>query len=239
MFPGCNHRTHKALPLPGRTIVQMIFCRFTRLLLCILFGVITAFPLSSQVRPGIKFGMSTPDVSPRDFIVTDGSGVLYYDVFVKDARYGVHAGAFIQMQMGSFFIQPEILFNSTSVDYRIDQLFNPDLAPDEFRDTYRNIDFPLILGLKAGAFRLGAGPVGHIYLESEGGFSKYPDYSRYSEDLTWGWQAGVGLDLWKLHIDARYEGNFTNLGDHITFFGKTFDFATRNNRMIASLGFSF
>jgi len=188
-----------------------------------------------QIRPGIKFGVSTPDVSPKDIFVTNEQGVDYYHIFVEKARYGVHAGAFIQMQLGNFFIQPEILYNSTSVDYKIDSLG----TSKEFRDTYRNVDFPVILGLKAGALRIGAGPVGHIYFQERGGFDDYEGFDALIDDLAWGWQAGIGLDFWKLHIDARYEGNFNKLGDHISFFGKRFDFATNNNRIIASLGFSF
>ena len=189
----------------------------------------------SQIRPGIKFGVSTPDVDPEDFIVTDDQGNEYYHVFVEKARYGVHAGVFIQMKFGNFFIQPEGLYNSTSVDYRIDSLG----VLLELRETYRNIDFPLILGLKAGPVRVCGGPAAPIAFRDHGGFSDYEGFAPFFEDLTWGWQAGVGLDFWKLHIDVRYEGNFTQLGSHITFFGNRFDFDTNNNRLIASLGFSF
>lgn len=194
--------------------------------------------VEAQIRPGIKFGLSTPDVDPKAIIVTDEQGVDLYQIFVVDARYGVHAGAFVQMQLGGFFIQPEILYNSTSIDYRIDEPANVDTL---FRDTYRSIDFPVILGIKAGPVRLGGGPVGHINFEDEGGFSSYKNrgFNAFFEDLTWGWQAGIGLDVWKLHVDVRYEGNFSKLGDHITFFGKRYDFATNNNRLIGSLGFSF
>jgi hypothetical protein len=193
----------------------------------------------SQVRPGIKFGISTPDVSPRDFLVHNNQGADFYQIAAVKARYGVHAGAFIQMQIGGFFIQPEILYNSTSVDYQIEFLFKKDMDPENFRDSYRHIDFPVLLGLKSGPVRLGVGPVGHIRLDQDSGFSAYEGYIPVGEELTWGWQAGLGLDFWKLHVDIRYEGNFNKLGDHLSFFGNTYDFDTNNNRMIASLGFSF
>jgi len=203
-------------------------------LLC-LFGNLA----KAQVRPGIKFGLSTPDISPKDFIITDNQGVEYYHLFVENARYGVHAGAFIQIQMGGFFIQPEILYNSSSVDYRLDSLFGSGTGTDIIKDSYKNIDFPVIFGLKTGPVRLGGGPVGHIFIDNNGGFENYDNFDDLFDALTWGWQVGLGLDFWKLHIDARYEGNFSKLGDYITFFGKKFDFDTKNNRLIASLGFSF
>lgn len=209
-------------------------------LLSILVSVVLFSQLAhAQVRPGIKFGLSTPDISPKDFIISDDHGVQYYHIFVENARYGVHAGAFIQMQMGGFFLQPEIVYNSSSIDYRLDSLLNSDNGKTIIRDSYKNIDFPIMMGLKVGAVRLGAGPVGHIFVNNSGGFGDYPNFKAFFDDLTWGYQAGVGLDLWKLHIDARYEGNFSNLGDYITFFGKKFDFDTKNNRLVASIGFSF
>jgi hypothetical protein len=218
---------------------MMHFRHCTQIVFISLLSIVLIAPVVAQVRPGIKFGISTPDVSPEDFLVTNEAGESYYNVFVENARYGVHAGAFIQMQLGGFFIQPEILYNSTSVDYRIDTLFSPGARSNYFRDTYRNIDFPVIIGLKTGSVRLGGGPVGHIFLDSDSGFGAYDDFDAFFEDLTWGWQAGLGLDFWKLHLDFRYEGNFSKLGEQITFFGKKFDFATDNNRVMASLGFSF
>ncbi len=201
-----------------------------------LMSVVSGF---SQVRPGIKFGLSTPDISPRDIVVSDPRGQDYYHILVKDARYGVHAGVFIQMQIGHFFIQPEMLYNSTGIDYQLDSLFTAETKSDLLRDTYRNIDFPILLGFKTGILRIGGGPVGHIALGHDGDLNEYGDYKASFDDLTWGWQAGIGFDLWKIHLDVRYEGNFNNFGDHITFFGHSYDFATRDNRMLASVGFSF
>ena len=204
-----------------------------------LFFAFCAHPVVSQIRPGIKFGISTPDVSPSDILVKNQNGEDYYRIFVERARYGLHGGVFIQMQLGGFFFQPEFLYNSTRVDYKLDSLFNPDIVETSFTDTYQSLDFPLILGLKTGVVRLGGGPVGHLNFRNESGFAAFNGFSEAFDEIKWGWQAGLGLDLWKLHVDVRYEGSFYKLGDQITFFGKQFDFATSNNRLIASLGFSF
>ncbi len=219
----------------------MLHTPLFRVALFLLFLMGWSLQGHSQVRPGIKFGLSTPDISPDDFVVDNDQGVSYYDIFVEHARYGLHAGIFVQMQMGGFFIQPEVLFNSASIDYKVTNLLDPGVPSDIIRDNYRNLDFPLILGLKSGPVRLGGGPVGHYFLSSDGDLNNgnYPGFIPRFEDFTWGWQAGVGLDFWKLHIDLRYEGNFSKLGDHITFFGKSFNFSTNDNRLIASLGLSF
>jgi hypothetical protein len=211
-----------------------------RLFSVLFFLCLFGYRAEAQVHPGIKFGVSTPDISPKDFIVTDSNDVAYYHVFVENARYGVHAGGFLQIVLGGFFLQPEIVYNSSKVDYRIDSLFSGSGGSNIFTDSYKNVDFPLIMGLKTGAVRLGLGPVGHLFLNSTSGFGDYSnEFEAFFNKLTWGWQAGLGLDFWKLHFDARYEGNFSNFGDYITFFGKRFDFDTKNNRFIASIGFSF
>ena len=54
-----------------------------------------------------------------------------------------------------------------------------------------------------------------------------------------GWQAGIGLDIWKFSIDMRYEDNFTNFGEHIRFFGTTYAFSDRPSRLIGTVGFRF
>src|SRR5690349_14152388 len=93
----------------------------SRAFLAIIF-LFVAMAVNAQIRPGIKFGLSTPDVHPEEIVVTDGQGVHVYSIFVDKARYGLHAGIFVQMQMGGFFIQPEVLYNSTNFRYRIDSL---------------------------------------------------------------------------------------------------------------------
>ncbi|MEO6131888.1 MAG: hypothetical protein ABIQ02_08560, partial [Saprospiraceae bacterium] len=86
-------------------------------LFSILFVLISSIHLvGAQIRPGIKFGLTTPDISPKDLVVTNGHGVQYYRISVANARYGIQAGAFVQMQLGGFFVQPEILYNSSSID---------------------------------------------------------------------------------------------------------------------------
>jgi hypothetical protein len=204
-------------------------------ILCLWIGMHT---LQSQTVAGIKFGLSTPDVSPESFVVMN-EGVTYYKVTVDQANFGIHAGIFMEMQMGHFFIQPEMVFNASTVQYRLDSLYTPGQTSATVDETYRYVDMPLMLGFKAGVFRIGAGPVGHLFISADDGFEGYPGYTPNFEKFSWGWQGGIGFDFWKLHLDFRYEKNNTSLGDHITFFGQSYDFATDNNRIIGSAGLSF
>jgi hypothetical protein len=211
--------------------IQLIALTFGFLLL----GSSLAF---SQVRLGIKGGLSTSDVPSSALIIMDSDDAEKFRLLVDEAKYGLHLGMFIQAQVGHFFLQPEVLFNSVSVDYSVEDL--QDFTPRQIKDeNYRNLDLPLILGLKFGPLRIGGGPVAHLFLDSTSDLVDIEGYDDDFERLTYGWQAGLGLDVWKLHLDARYEGNFSHYADHIVFFGRHYRFSDHPTRLIVSAGISF
>lgn len=196
-------------------------------------------PAFAQVRVGVKGGLSTSEVPASSLIILDERDAERFRLAVDDAKYGLHLGMFIQVQMSHFFIQPELVFNTVTMDYSVDDLQG--ITPRQIKDEmYRNLDLPLMMGLKFGPVRLGGGPVAHLFLDSTSDFHDITGYNDPEFDpLTYGWQAGVGLDIWKLHFDARYESNFNNFGDHIVFFGRKYHFSENPSRFIVSAGISF
>lgn len=217
----------------------MMQVRFrVRIAITILLAWTIGLQSNAQTVAGVKFGLSAPYISPED-IAVNYDGVNYYDIKVDRAAYGVHAGLFLEATMGHFFIQPELLFNSSTVNYLVDTLYTFSEASARVTETYRQLDMPLMMGFKAGVLRIGVGPVGHLHVSSESDFDGYEGYQPDFEKFTYGWQAGIGFDFWKLHFDVRYESNQAQFGDHLTFFGKDYDFATDNSRFIGSVGLSF
>lgn len=207
------------------------------ILLC-LAGLLLSVQAFTQVRVGIKAGLATTDIAPESLVILDRNDAEKFQLEVEDAKYGFHMGFFLQAQIGTFFIQPEVLFNSNTVDYRLEDLQG--LDPAQVRDeNYQYLDMPVLLGAKFGPLRLGGGPVAHLFLDSTSDLMDFEGYEQSFDELTLGWQAGVGLDIWKLHIDARYEGNFTDFGEHIVFYGRRYSFNDTPSRMIASIGLSF
>lgn len=195
-----------------------------------------------QARLGIKGGLSISEVPSSALFVPDERGLDKFRIGVDNIKYGIHLGMFVQAQFGHFFVQPEVLFNTVAVDYTIEDLQSA--TPLRVRDEmYRNLDIPLLLGLKFGPVRLGAGPVGHLYLDNTSDLeSELQDEAKYEQDferITWGWQAGIGLDIWKLHLDARYEGNLSQFGDHFVFYGQSYAFQEHPARFLFSAGISF
>ena len=196
-----------------------------------------SFSAFAQVQLGFAVGMSTTAIDPSDLVITDKTGAESLILKLESANYGVHAGLVLRIPIKKFFLQPEVFFHSNSADFRVTDLKG---GPDRLlRESYQNLDIPFLFGYKLGPLRLQAGPVGHVFLHCNSQLDQIEGYEKIFESLTYGWQAGLGLDIWKLFIDMNYEGNLSNFGDHIHVFGSKFAFDQRPNRFVASVGFFF
>ncbi len=195
--------------------------------------------LQAQVKAGIRGGMSTMDVVPGELIITDSESAKQFGLSVADANYGIHMGLFAQAKIGRFYIQPEVLFNSSSVNYNLKDFSGGQVVNVIKTESFQNLDLPLMLGLDYGLLRLQGGPVAHVHINSTSELFDIDGYGQKFDEMTWGYRAGIGLDLWKLMIDLNYEGNFQKFGDHISFFGQDFNFDRAPGRFVASVGISF
>lgn len=184
---------------------------------------------------GAKGGVSKYDVGIGNLLIQELDSIK---VSVADQKFGFHGGITIQLRINSFFIQPEVIFNSSKISYSISGN-KGNLKDSILLETYKNIDIPLMFGIKKSALRINAGPVGHLHLNSSSELFEINGYSQNFKKLQWGWQAGFGLDIWKFTIDVRYEGNFNRFGNHITFFGHQYAFSDTPTRLIGSLGLQF
>lgn len=207
-----------------------------KILFVILPLLVFATAMTAQVRFGFKAGMSSTDLSPSDFVVTNNERIDAFKVSVNDANYGVTAGAFLQIQMGSFFVMPEAMVHSSSVDFSFQDVTR--FRSEVFRERYTNIDVPVTMGLKVGPLRMGVGPVGHFLV---GGSSTLndPNVSQKYDGFTLGYQAGLGLDIWNVVIDFRYEGNASRFGNTMTIAGEEVQFDQSPGRIIGTVGWRF
>ena len=202
----------------------------------ILFALVLLFAaqLQAQVKYGIRTGLSSVNLDKETI---EESGV---SLAIKDASYGFHIGVFVRGKLGEkFYIQPEALFNSSTVDFTVDEL-QSGIVGKVLSEKYRNLDVPVMIGYKLGPLRLEAGPTGHLYVASKSELEdELSGYTKKFNNLTLGYQAGVGLDLWKVLIDLRYEGNFTNFGDHMRIGGQQVNFSNAPSRLVLTAGLSF
>lgn len=198
-----------------------------------------ATTLSAQVKLGLRIGLSTTQVNTDEINVPGQSGGNFLNIDVNELYYGIHGGLVVRADLGGFLIQPELLFNSNRVDYRIEDLTGGNVVTSIRTEKYQNLDIPLLLGLRAKPFRIHAGPVAHIFIDSSSELTDFPGYEQKFEQATFGWVAGLGLDVWNLMLDLRYEGNFSKFGDHITFNGQQFAFDNNPARIMLSVGILF
>lgn len=187
------------------------------------------------MKAGLKFGVSTYDMKLGDFVVTNGSKFNNLTDKIDDSSLGYQFGLFARFGRG-LHIQPEIVFNTNKLD------FETTVDGDQFNttETFNNIDVPILVGLKLGPLRAQAGPVGRFYLGSEEKVASIiENYTDDEDRLKIGYQAGFGIDLWRVTLDFRYEGSLRHFGDIIDIDGKAFALDNKAGRAVVSMGIAF
>jgi hypothetical protein len=187
---------------------------------------------------GIKGGLGINQMKVKD--LTDlGSGADVYDLVTGDNVMGYHVGVQTRIKIAMLFVQPELYFNDAGgiVEKVAENGVNELMTVD-----FKRIDLPVLVGVKFGPARLGVGPVGS-YVVKESVINDIseldPDYTVFTNAMTWGFQAGVGVDLSKISLDVRYEGSLSKLGETFQVGGANFDLDARPSQWVFSLGFWF
>ena len=191
-----------------------------------------------QIQFGIKAGLNTVDIDKETLTLRGSNGIDSLALGIKDAQYGINVGIFLMIKTKNFYVMPELIYNSNAVDYTLKELGDGRIK-EVFQEKYQNLDIPITMGLRLNWLRLGAGPVAHVHLKSTNGLLDFKGYKQDFAQATLGWQAGLGIDFWSINIDLRYEGNFTNFGDHFNFFGDQYEFSNSPTRLIGTIGISF
>ena len=151
---------------------------------------------------------------------------------------GFHIGAFTRVSVLGLYVQPEILFTQAGGQIEIQDEFS-DTFNQVQNITYNKLDVPVLFGFRMGSvFRINAGPAFSLILGQDARTEGTTEEVKNSyEDSTVGYQIGGGLDIGKLVLDVRYEGNLSRLGSTVQLGGRRFDTDYRNNQFSVSLGF--
>jgi hypothetical protein len=176
-------------------------------LLVIVFSVCIVLPAFSQVKFGIKAGLSTTSIKMDDVKQVVSGDTEYAVDVLEGANFGFHGGAFVRFTLSRFYIQPELLFTSRTDEYSAEDIENPASAIIK-KQQFNQLDIPVMLGFKLGPVRIHGGPSAMLLINSPKDLIDDPDLKTVYENLTFGYQAGLGIDLIKrLTIDLRYEGS--------------------------------
>lgn len=206
----------------------------------IVLSVFLALPAFSQVNFGIKAGVSTTNVKMEDVKTLTSGETEYLVNAIKAANYGFHAGAFVRFSVFGFYLQPELLFASRTDEYTIIDAENP-TAETIKKQQFNQLDLPIMLGAKLGPVRLNAGPSARLLINSPEDLIDDPDFKAIYNDLTFGYQAGIGVDIVKkITLDLRYEGSLQKYQTKIeNAAGTKFTLDDRPNAFLFSVGIMF
>ena len=164
-------------------------------------GIKGGLNFSQLNTDGLK--ISRPGASVADFFNNNSANQTGY-VFGVYARIG-----------RKFFIQPEVLFSTKGG--KIDILQGGSGSPVSVDVKFSQIDIPILLGLKVGPLRLNAGPMASLNISQNTALGDAlkvytsQNINKTIQEASFGYQAGVGLDIGSFNVDLRYEGSLSNV----------------------------
>jgi hypothetical protein len=201
-------------------------------LLLVLLVVFISLPSFSQIKFGIKAGAATTTVPTYD-IATGTNNIKA----LKTAAWGFQGGLFLRLTLLGIYLEPEVVFATNSYDYTVTEN-----AIDAIKSqTFNRLEIPVLLGFKLGPLRINAGPSASIQIGSPKALINDPDFVNMYKGATFGYQAGVGFDLFKkLAFDVRYGGSLSGkFGDAVTVGTQSFKLDSRQPSLILSVGLMF
>ena len=196
---------------------------------------------NAQIKFGVKAGITSTSIKVDDvFAIDDASDIEKLAIKGTNSKIGLQGGLFTRITIAKLYVQPEFLFTSTSGEVEITEFLESGSTISKIKEQkFKQIDIPIMLGYKFGPARLQVGPIASIIIDSKSVLLDYDNYEEEFNGATWGYQVGVGLDIKKITIDVKYEGNLSKLGDGVKIGGKTQSFDSRNSQFVATLGIFF
>lgn len=202
----------------------------------LLFTLLLSFAtigVFSQFNIGLRGGISSSQVKIDETV--DGIKIT-----TGDNSFGYHVGIYTQFIFkDKFILMPELLFSNSGGEM---DLSDGTSFHEIWNLTYNRMDIPVNFGVKfLKIFRVNAGPYAGILLSADARSADInQDVKDNYKNLLWGYQAGVGVDIWRLVMDVKYEGSFgsassNNVTDPGT--GLKYDPNVRPNQWILSVGF--
>jgi len=203
-------------------------------LITIILVVLISIPAFSQLKFGIKAGVSTSSLS-MGTVKTLTSGTTSYTVdALTTAKYGFNGGVFMRLTIFGLYIQPELLLDTRTNEYTVKNVQTS--VSSIAKQNFNKLDIPVMLGIKFGPLRLNAGPAASLLINTPKDLINSPDFKGKYSRMTVGYQAGLGVDLLKtLTFDIRYEGSLKKYQNKIT----NVNLDDRANAFVFSLGLFF
>ncbi len=190
--------------------------------------------LSAQFEFGLRTGMSTQEIGTEEITLDN---VNQLKLGLANASYGYHFGVYGQFKLAGLTITPEVILNSNNYEYKLQEFNESGGFEKVIKDSYQYLDIPVLVGVKLGPLRAYAGPEIHYFVNSFSKLATEAGFSEQIDKLNYGAIAGAGLNIGRLRFDLRYELNFSDFEDNITYNNSEIDFNSDDSRWIFSLGY--
>jgi hypothetical protein len=202
----------------------------TKNLLIAAFIMTLSLSARAQMSYGLRVGISSSNIK------LENSSSADYKIDYSRGDIGYHFGVIAKLKIVKFFVQPELLFSTAKVDM---SYTGSDDSTRLGRQVFNSLDLPIMVGIKLSAFKLEVGPVGTLLLSTKSSLLDEQNVDQDLNNMTIGYQAGIGVELGGLIIDAKYQGNLSKLGTGMDIGNTTVNFDQRMNQWIVSVGYLF
>ncbi len=205
-----------------------------KLAILYIIAVMSGTSAISQIDFGIRGGINFNWPGVSDFTQP---GYPYKLTLQNSISTGFHFGLISRIKLFKIMIQPEILFtsNNNTIEYQEMTDGEIHLTSQEFN----KLDMPVLALIKIKAFKIEFGPVASVLLKDKSDLFEEIGYRQKYNNITAGYQAGIGLDISKFSFDLKYEGILSKFGYGIEIGDDTFNFDTGSNQLILSMGIFF
>lgn len=202
--------------------------------LFLLFFSATAF---AQIEFGLKAGLATESLQEMRFDLSQ-SGREDIGLAISDGEYGFQFGGLLRVPLSDRFgIQTELTFNSARTDFQFDD--NDRNVTEFLRERYNDVNVPVLASWKLAFLRLNVGPVGHFFVSSVSDLRDAEGRERTWDSFNLGYAIGGSIDIGKITLDVRYDGNFAKYGEDFSLAGETFRVDQAPRRWIGSVAYRF
>ncbi|MFN3444669.1 MAG: porin family protein [Bacteroidia bacterium] len=194
-------------------------------IIAVLLVIFFAAKVQAQsIEAGVKAGINVSSLSKAP------------NLGDANSTTGFVFGGFVRTSAAGFFIQPEILLTQRR------GVFTDDSTKLTVTNTLTYLDVPVLFGYKLAVFRFSAGPNFQFLMganQDAPDILKDPNFSKDNFNAaSVGIQVGVGVNLGKINLDARYDGSIGDLGKTITTAsGKQVSYSTRANMFQLTIGY--
>lgn len=222
-----------------------------KLLISIVLLSLLVFKLHGQLSVGLRLGVSPEQNPSTPYLVLNRTDPVNQCLFnLEKVTFKPQVGLMVRTENDQFWFAGEILYSQTSSYYSVEYLYRSYFtAPlgepatgndiEEYKIQKDYLELPVSAGFKLGMFEISSGLSISKNLKVDNQFEDFAGYTTLPSRLTWGWHAGLGVNLQLVLLELRYQRDFTNYGDNQFINGHELTIPNQVDRLSAMIDFRF